>query len=222
MSEWTPGARVRHPTFGDGTVLAANEQHITIHFDIVGRKKLAAGMAVLSPSSTSDPASVQRHSPRPASRPGGERTTPGVAAPSPGSHGPIAGNTSVPSSIDELIDLARRKVGSEESLLAFVSAMRGALPWRGQPHVGTLSGMRVMQFQNWLLDENPRWQMTDAQLLAVMRVEFPLATGLVHTGDADTGLSQIAGIRAQYNRDGHGGPSPAERGLPYSVSYGTY
>ena len=82
--------------------------------------------------------------------------------------------------------------------------------------------MRVQQFQNWLLDENPTWQLTDTQLLAVMRVEFPLATGLVHTGDVDTGLAQIAGIRAHYNRDGHNGPSPISRGMPYSVSYGRF
>ncbi len=82
--------------------------------------------------------------------------------------------------------------------------------------------MRVQQLQNWLLDENPKWQLTDAQLLAVMRVEFPTATGLVHCGDVDTGLKQVAGIRANYNRDGHNGPSPASRGMPPSRSYGTF
>jgi len=49
-----------------------------------------------------------------------------------------------------------------------------------------------------------------------------VATGLVHTGDADTGLKQMAGIRANYNRDGHNGPSPISRGMPLSVSYGTF
>ena len=89
-------------------------------------------------------------------------------------------------------------------------------------HVGVLSGMRVQQFQNWLLDENPNWQLTDAQLLAVMRVEFPLAIGQVHVGDVDTGLKQIVGIRASYNRDGHSSPSSNSRGLPPSKSYGTF
>ena len=79
-----------------------------------------------------------------------------------------------------------------------------------------------MPFQNWLLDENPNWQLTDAQLLAVMRVEFPLVAGTVHLGDADLGLKQVAGIRANYNRDGHNGPSPSSRGLPPSKSYGKF
>ena len=128
----------------------------------------------------------------------------------------------VPGTIDQLLALARRKVGSEDSLNEFVLVMRRALPGPTHEHVGRLSRMRVQAFQNWLLDENPRWQLTDAQLLAVMRVEFPLATGLVHTGDVDTGLKQMAGIRAHYNRDGHNGPSPISRGMPLSVGYGTF
>lgn len=100
--------------------------------------------------------------------------------------------------------------------------MRASLPGPAHQHVGLLSGMRVQQFQNWLLDENPKWQLTDAQLLAVMRVEFALATGMVHTGDVESGLQQIAGIRAHYNRDGPNGPSPTSRGMPYSVSYGRF
>ena len=76
--------------------------------------------------------------------------------------------------------------------------------------------------ENWLLDENPKWQLTDAQVLAVMRVEFPTATGRVHTGDVDAGLKQVADIRADYNRDGHNGPSPASTGMPPSRSYGTF
>ena len=128
----------------------------------------------------------------------------------------------VPSTIDQLVDLARRKVGSENSLNQFVSSMRRTLVGPRHQHVGVLSGIRVQQLQNWLLDENPKWQLTDAQLLAVMRVEFPTATGLVHTGDVDTGLKQVAGIRANYNRDRHNGPSPASTGMPPSRSYGTF
>ncbi len=79
--------------------------------------------------------------------------------------------------------------------------------------------MRVQAFQNWLLDNNPKWHLTDAQLLAVMRVEFPQADGQIFVGNLDTGLSIVEGIRAHYNRDGHDGPSPQERGMPPSRSY---
>lgn len=61
-----------------------------------------------------------------------------------------------PSTIDQLIDLARHKVGSENSLNEFVSS------------------------------------------------------------------KQVAGIRAHTNRDGHSGPLPISRGMPLSVSYGTF
>lgn len=66
----------------------------------------------------------------------------------------------------------------------------------------------------------PRNRLTDAQLLAVMRVEFPQATGKVFTGSMEEGLRIIAGIRSDYNRTGHNGPTPQERGMPLSVSYG--
>lgn len=231
MRDFRVGARVHHATFGDGTVLESNDQHITIHFDRAGRRKFSPRIVVLTDSDTTDPASVRSGmarpvwpdtGSRPSSVPVGRSATlqRGEAPAGPGR--PASGSGPGPSSIEQLIELAKQKVDSEASLNRFVSSMRSELAWRGHPHEGTLSGMRVMQFQNWLLDENPRWQLTDAQLLAVMRVEFPLATGLVHTGDADTGLNQMAGIRAHYNRDGHGGPSPAERGMPESVSYGRY
>lgn len=127
-----------------------------------------------------------------------------------------------PSSAEQLLDLARRRVGDELSLHAFVAAMRRALPGPAHHHVGVTSGMRVQQFQNWLYDINPQHQLTDAQLLAVLRVEFPLASAELFTGDVDSGLRHIRSMRADYNRDGHNGPSPHSRGMPSSVSYGTF
>lgn len=53
-----------------------------------------------------------------------------------------------------------------------------------------------------------------------MRLEFPQASGRVFTGTIDNGLAIVADIRRHYNRDGHNGPSPQERGLPHSASYG--
>ena len=82
--------------------------------------------------------------------------------------------------------------------------------------------MRVQEFQNWLLDHNASFRLTDAQLLAVMRVEFPHAKGQVFSGSLAQGLKIVGGIRAHYNRDGHHGPSPESRGLPPSRSYGRF
>ena len=61
-----------------------------------------------------------------------------------------------------------------------------------------------------------------ARLLAVLRVEFPLASAELFTGDVDAGLRHIGTMRADYNRDGHNGPSPISRGMPLSVSYGRF
>ena len=49
-----PGQRVRHPTFGFGTVLSVEEQlddlKITIRFSQVGQKKLLGRFAKLEPA----------------------------------------------------------------------------------------------------------------------------------------------------------------------------
>lgn len=115
---------------------------------------------------------------------------------------------------------AARSVVSPESFDALVLRPRALLPLPVARHVGILSGMRVQAFQNWLLDENYRLKLTDAQLLAVLRLEFPLASSQLFTGNVHEGLSIVSGIRAHYNRDGHHGPSPQSRGMPPSVAYG--
>jgi hypothetical protein len=211
MIDWKPGDRVVHPAFGTGTVLECNAQHTVIHFDQGGRRKFATAMVALSASPTPSPSAatgrpVLRTTPYPVVRP----------APVP------ALQDGVPSTIDQLLDLARRKVEDENSLNQFVSTMRKTLPGPSHQYVGLLSGMRVQQFQHWLFDVNPQHQLTDAQLLAVLRVEFPLAGAELFTGDVDTGLRHISTMRADYNRDGHNGPSPTSRGMPYSVSYGRF
>jgi hypothetical protein len=126
---------------------------------------------------------------------------------------------SVPRTIEEMV-AAARVIRSADSFNSFIADMRRRLPGSPHPYVGVLSGMRVQQFQNWQLDKNPTWRLTDLQLLAVMRLEFPQAVGQIFTGDITTGLRQVAGIRAHYNRDGHNGPSPADRGMPPSRTYG--
>jgi len=211
MEDWKPGDRVDHSTFGAGTVLECNDRHTVIHFDQGGRRKFASAMVTLVPSASASPSSLSRRTrmPDPTPRPVEARPRAGAV-------------DDVPANIDHLIALARRKVGSEDSLNEFVSMMRGALPGPTHQHVGLLSRMRVQAFQNWLYDRNPTWQLTDAQLLAVLRIEFPLANAELFTGDVDAGLRHIGSMRADYNRDGHNGPSPTSRGMPLSVSYGRF
>ena len=208
---WNRGDRVEHPTYGTGTVLECNDQHTVIHFDQGGRRKFASAMVTLAPSASASPSSASRRPrmPDPTPRPVEARPRDGVVG-------------DVPSTINQLLALARRNVGSEDSLNDFVATMRKALPGPTHQHVGLLSRMRVQAFQNWLYDHNPTWQLTDAQLLAVLRVEFPLANAELFTADVDTGLRHIGSMRSDYNRDGHTGPSPLSRGMPLSVSYGTF
>jgi len=211
MEDWKPGDRVHHPTYGAGTVLEYNDRHTLIHFDQGGRRKFASAMVTLVPSASASPSSPSQRLriPDPTPRPVEARRRAGAV-------------DDVPADIDHLIALARRKVDSEESLNDFVSVMRGALQGPTHQHVGLLSRMRVQAFQNWLYDRNPTWQLTDAQLLAVLRVEFPLANGEPFTGDVDTGLQHIGSLRADYNRGGDNGSSPISRGMPLSVSYGRF
>jgi hypothetical protein len=126
-----------------------------------------------------------------------------------------------PNGIEELIN-ASKAVTSPASFLEFVTRMQRMLPGPEHRHKGLFTGMRVQRFQNWQLDQNARYRLTDAQILAVMRVEFPQAIGKVFTADLTTGLGIVAGIRSDYNRTGHNGPTPQERGMQPSVSYGRF
>lgn len=121
--------------------------------------------------------------------------------------------------MEDVIELSRRVI-SEATFEAFMSEMRSVVPGPEKKSVGALTRRRVMDFQNWLYDENVNWRLTDLQLLAVMRTEFPFNNGEVFTGDIARGLGHIASIRADYNRTGHGGALPAEKALQPSMSYG--
>lgn len=162
--------------------------------------------------------SVAPTAPRPVAR----ATAPLVAANAARQDPPPLGTERAPAprTIEGLMERAR-SITSEASFHAFISDCRRQLPGPRSKHGGVLSGRGVQDFQNWQLDVNPNWRLTDAQLLAVMRVEFPLAEGKVFTGSLQDGLKIIKGIRAHYNRDGHHGPSPASRGMPRSVLYGS-
>lgn len=124
-----------------------------------------------------------------------------------------------PRTLEQLM-VAAKDVTSAKAFEDFTRHMRMFSAGPQHKHVGLLSGQRVQAFQNWLLVENYKRQLSDAQLLAVMRAEFPHAEGAVFTGSFDVGLDIVAGIRAHFNRDGHHGKSPKELGLPPSISYG--
>jgi hypothetical protein len=213
MTSWKPGDRIVHPTFGTGTVLEWNDQHAIVHFDDRGRRKFASSMVVLNPVAAA----------------AGSSAAPKAAATSPSPQGSTerradgpAVVANAPSTIEQLMDLARTKVSSAASFNEFVSSCRRVLPRPNRQSVGLLSGMTVPEFQTWLLDANVERQLTDAQLLAVVRLEFPLVAGPLFTGDIETGLKQMALIRTQYNRQAHRGPGPADGDRLDSVSYGRF
>jgi hypothetical protein len=69
-------------------------------------------------------------------------------------------------------------------------------------NVGRFTGMRIVDFQNvWMADNNG---LDDCQLAAIMRIEHPAASGGLYTRDAATAVGIVRGIRAEYNRNGHG------------------
>ena len=67
---YTPGDRVMHTQYGDGTLVSANEYHTVIDFDAHGVRTFSSPRVVLSASST--PAT-----PKPVRKPRAKR----VAAP---------------------------------------------------------------------------------------------------------------------------------------------
>ena len=114
---WNLGHRVEHPAYGAGTVLEWNKQHTVVHFDHGRRRKFVSAMVTLVPGSSASPSSSSRRPrmPDPTPRPVEARPRARVV-------------DDVPGTIDQLVELARHKVGSEDSLNEFVSTMRRALP----------------------------------------------------------------------------------------------
>lgn len=83
-------------------------------------------------------------------------------------------------------------------------------------NVGRYTGMRVVAFQNSLFADNVTRQLTDVQLLFVLRVEHPNASGAIVTGSIATGLGIVRDVRAHINRNGHDGPMPSTPLIAYT------
>lgn len=89
-------------------------------------------------------------------------------------------------------------------------------------NVGRFTGTRITRFQNTTLLENPKWRFTDVQLLVLWRIEHPSATGAVYASpDIRRAVGIVAGVRAEFNRDGHGEPERIPAGFrsePYHAT----
>lgn len=86
-------------------------------------------------------------------------------------------------------------------------------------NVCRFTGRRVMAVQNDTLRRNVEWQLDDVQLLALWRMCFPSASGRVFAAPLRDAVGIVNGVRAHYNRDGHG--DPAGKPAVESVRYGT-
>lgn len=113
-----------------------------------------------------------------------------------------------------------------DNAIAFVTAtIRGNTAVR---NIGRITGTRVMAFQNMTLIRNAEWQLDDCQLAVLWACEFPRNVGRVFAmngierpADASSvaaGISIVRGVRAEYNRNGHG--EPTGKPAVESVAYG--
>lgn len=85
------------------------------------------------------------------------------------------------------------------------AAKKKAAPKADSKYIGKTSGMRVQAFQDKLMKDNYKAKLTDAQLAAAMRKEFPNAVAFEE--------KHVAGIRSQFNngrRASQEGAKPAK------------
>ena len=123
----------------------------------------------------------------------------------------------VVTSFDDVITMARTvTVANFADVFARATINHGVV--HAGRHVARFTGHRVMQTQNDTLARNAEWQLDDVQLLFVWRVLFPASSGRVFTGSIADGISIVRGVRADYNRTGHG--MPTGKPAAESVAYG--
>jgi len=97
-------------------------------------------------------------------------------------------------------------------------------------NIGRFTLRRIVDFQNWSLEQNAAWQLDDCQLAFVWSVEYPGAVGRVFGMNALPGvrptpnaaairdaISIVRGVRSDFNRGKHANTVPA---VP-SESYGS-
>ena len=120
-------------------------------------------------------------------------------------------------SIDDVITLARTVTPATfDAMIARANANHGVV--HAGRNVARFTGQRIVFTQNATLTRNAEWQLDDCQLLFVWRVLFPMASGALFTGPMVNGIGIVRGVRAHYNRDGHG--MPTGKPAVESVSYG--
>jgi hypothetical protein len=73
----------------------------------------------------------------------------------------------------------------------------------GSKYIGLKSGRRVQDFQDWQLSVNHERKLTDLQILAEMKAEFPEATGAIFVAGIETRLSILRTVRRLYNAGRH-------------------
>ena len=169
---------------------------IALNVDGNGATSIRNGMDIMSNKTTKTTATTNRNARKP--------RTSGIAS------------TPV-NSLADMITVARSvTVATFAATLDRVNRDHGVL--HAGRHVARFTAWRVMYAQNETLRLNADWQLDDVQLLFVWRALFPMSSGKLFTGSIADGIAIVRGVRADYNRTGHGMPS----GKPAieSVSYG--
>lgn len=123
----------------------------------------------------------------------------------------------VPTSIADAFKIARTITGANIDDHVRVANVGHVINAPGK-NVGRFTSTRIVRFQNSTLIDNVERKLTDVQLLYVWRVEFPSATGRVFVADWKTGVAIVRGVRAEFNRNGHGEPERKPAGF-VSESY---
>ena len=109
-------------------------------------------------------------------------------------------------SLDDVIAMARTvTIGTFADCIARSTANHGVT--HAGRNVARFTGQRVVYTQNATLANNEKWQLDDCQLLFVWRTLFPMASGKLFAGSVADGIGIVRGVRAHYNRDGHGMPT---------------
>lgn len=121
-------------------------------------------------------------------------------------------------SIDDVVRMARTVTPENFAVMVGRSTANHGIIHAAR-HIARFTGHRVMQTQNATLAANAEWQLDDVQLLFVWRTLFPMSSGKLFTGSIADGVGIVRGVRADYNRTGHGLPSgkPAVESVAYGA-----